>query len=178
MRLAPRSRFSVPLVLVTLLLVSACADEEPAEPETGADEPIEAVEPEPAAMEGARVGVAQEEPYGTFLADVDGRPLYLFTADTQGQSSACYDACATAWPPLLTTGDPRAAAPAVEASMLGTVERRDGAMQVTYNGWPLYYYQQDPGSGEVTGQDVHSFGGEWYLVSPEGATIEAESDGA
>ena len=178
MHFARLVRFPVPLLLVAVLLLSACADEEPADPTMGADEPAETVAPEPAAMEGTQVGVAQEEPYATFLADVDGRPLYLFTADTQGQSSACYDECATAWPPLLTTSDPRAAAPAVEASMLGTVERRDGSMQVTYNGWPLYYYQQDPGSGEVTGQDVHSFGGEWYLVSPEGATIEAESDGS
>ena len=40
---------------------------------------------------------------GTFLVDGKGRTLYLFEQD-KTKKSTCYDACATAWPPLLTSG--------------------------------------------------------------------------
>ena len=124
----------------------------------------------------ANVAVEQSDKHGAYLADADGRALYMFTADKQGADGAqaasnCYDACAEAWPPLLTDGEPQAAEQ-VDASMLGTIERQGGAMQVTYNGWPLYYYVRDQGPGEATGQDVHGFGGEWYLVAPSGEKVE------
>lgn len=176
--------FAVLLALFSVSL-SACTGERGAEekeetPET--TDGSEAVRSDTAgnisdvgAADVAQLGIAQQEPYGKFLADAEGRALYLFTADTQGESSACYDACAEAWPPLLTTGEPTAVAPAVDTSMIGTIERRDGVRQVTYNGWPLYYYSKDEGAGKATGQDIHSFGGEWYLVSPQGTQIEAES---
>ena len=56
--------------------------------------------------------------------------------------------------------------------MLGTVERRDGSLQVTYNGWPLYYFVKDGKPGDTIGQDMEGFGGEWYLVSPDGDHVE------
>lgn len=174
-----RSFSAAPVYLAALFACTfllACADEtEPVE--DPAEEPVEALEGAPVDVTGgaARVDVADQAPYGQYLVDGEGRALYLFTADTQGGgNSTCYDACAQAWPPLLTTGDPAAAAPSLDASMLDTIERRDGSMQVTYNGWPLYYFQQDAGPGDVAGQDVHGFGGEWYLVSPQGQQIEAE----
>lgn len=176
------SRSRAALLVFCVLMLAACADEgaEADLPEEGVTtaEPVEPLDAAPAdtAGAGARVAVEQQEPYGTYLTDADGRTLYLFTADTQGQSSACYDACAEAWPPLLAMGEPTAAASAVDGGMLGTIERRDGSMQVTYNGWPLYYYREDQGAGEVTGQDIHSFGGEWYLVSPQGTQLEAEAE--
>jgi predicted lipoprotein with Yx(FWY)xxD motif len=56
----------------------------------------------------------------------------------------------------------------VQSDLLGTIQRQDGSTQVTYNGWPLYYFSRDQGPGQTTGQDVHGFGGEWYLITPEG----------
>jgi predicted lipoprotein with Yx(FWY)xxD motif len=53
------------------------------------------------------------------------------------------------------------------------VERKDGANQVTYNGWPLYRYVKDVGPQTATGQDVSEFGGEWYLVTPTGEEVHA-----
>ncbi|HET7369745.1 MAG TPA: hypothetical protein VFK45_02780 [Gammaproteobacteria bacterium] len=47
-------------------------------------------------------------------------------------------------------------------------------MQVTYNGWPLYYYAGDKKPGDTRGQDKKGFGAEWYLISPEGHIIRAE----
>src|SRR4051794_6236866 len=66
---------------------------------------------------------------GTFLVNSNGRTLYLFAAD-KGTKSACTGECAKAWPPLRTTGKPKASA-GVKASLLGTAKRADGSTQVT-----------------------------------------------
>jgi len=103
---------------------------------------------------------------GTYLTDANGMSLYLYTKDSPGVTT-CYDQCAVAWPPLLVNG----AAPTAEGGLgaqLGTVTRRDGTTQVTYNGWPLYYWQNDHQPGDISGQNV---GGVWYLISPDGNAI-------
>src|SRR6185436_20218019 len=122
----------------------------------------------PAAAGGATVNVGQNDTLGSFLVDDKGMTLYLFTKDSPN-TSVCYDKCATAWPPLLTTGDP-VAGEGADASMLGTTKRTDGSIQVTYNGWPLYYYEKDKAAGDVTGQDV---GDVWFVVSAEGDKVES-----
>ena len=119
-----------------------------------------------AATSGTTVALGQNDQLGSFLVDDKGMTLYLFTKDTPNTSN-CYDKCATAWPPLLTTGDP-VAGEGIDASRLGTTTRTDGAIQVTYNGWPLYYYEKDKAPGDVTGQDV---GGVWYVVSAAGDQV-------
>ena len=125
-----------------------------------------ATEPPAAAAGGATVALGQNDTLGSFLVDDKGMTLYLFTKDTPN-TTVCYEKCAVAWPPLLTTGDP-VAGDGVDASLLGTTNRTDGTVQITYNGWPLYYYEKDKAPGDVTGQDV---GGVWYVVSAEGNQI-------
>jgi predicted lipoprotein with Yx(FWY)xxD motif len=120
----------------------------------------------------AKVEAKEKQPFGKYLAEADGQALYMFTADSKG-SSNCYEACAKAWPPLTSAGKPEAG-PGVQASKLGTIQRKDGSHQVTYNGQPLYAFVKDKGPGTTTGQDVKGFGGEWYLVSPQGKKIEKE----
>lgn len=112
----------------------------------------------------------ESDTYGAYIARADGRPLYLFTADQQGEASACYDACADAWPPV--TGDAAAEA-GLDASLIGTITREDGSLQATYNGWPLYEFARDSGT-EPTGQDIEGFGGEWYLINAEGEEVHTE----
>ncbi|MFD1515462.1 hypothetical protein [Halomarina rubra] len=119
----------------------------------------------------ATVTVATSEQYGEFLADAEGMALYLFTNDEGGEST-CYDGCAETWPPLTVEGEP-SAGEGVDAD-LGTTERRDGAMQVTAGGVPLYYYAPDESPGDTTGQGV---GGVWFLLAPDGAAIEGEGGG-
>ena len=106
--------------------------------------------------------------YGKILADGRGRALYLFTRDDE--KSRCYGDCAKAWPPLLTKGAPRAG-DRVKQKLLGTVERRDGKKQVTYNGHPLYYYVGDDEPGEVLCQAVYEYGGYWYVVKRSGEPV-------
>ena len=107
---------------------------------------------------------------GTILVDSAGRTLYDFHKD-KGSTSACYGACAAAWPPLLTKGNPQAQGPA-DRSMLGTTKRKDGTVQVTYNGRPLYTYLGDQNPGEANGNDIDQFGAEWYALQPNGQEPE------
>jgi predicted lipoprotein with Yx(FWY)xxD motif len=113
------------------------------------------------------VNLGKNDKLGSFLVDDKGMTLYLFTKDTPN-TTTCYDKCAAAWPPLLTTGAP-AGGTGVDASKFGTTKRTDGTVQVTYNGWPLYYFAKDKAPGDVTGQDV---GGVWYVVSAAGDKVE------
>jgi predicted lipoprotein with Yx(FWY)xxD motif len=107
---------------------------------------------------------------GAILTDATGRALYLFEKDAGGKS-ACYGACAQGWPPLLTTGTPMATAGA-STSLLGTVKRTDGTVQVTYAGHPMYYFVQDTKPGAISGEGSQAFGAGWDLISPAGKKIE------
>ena len=107
---------------------------------------------------------------GQILVDGSGRTLYLFAAD-QGTASSCYGACAGVWPPATATGAPVAAA-GVHQSLLATTARKDGSMEIVYNGHPLYYFISDKQPGDTTGQALSSFGADWYVLSPAGTKID------
>ncbi|MGI9113274.1 MAG: COG4315 family predicted lipoprotein [Gaiellaceae bacterium] len=108
--------------------------------------------------------------YGVILFDGRGRALYGFTRDRRGGPSQCYGACAQAWPVYFAPGQLRAGN-GVRQSLIGTTRRRDGRRQVTYNGWPLYYYVRDRSPGQVTCQNVDEFGGLWLVVRPRGQLV-------
>jgi predicted lipoprotein with Yx(FWY)xxD motif len=117
---------------------------------------------------GARVHIANSR-LGRILVDSKGITLYDFVKD-KGTTSVCYGACAALWPPLLTHGKP-VAGPGVRASLLGTTKRKDGKLEVTYGGHPLYYFVTDRKPGQTTGQGVNQFGGPWWVLSPAGKEI-------
>jgi len=103
---------------------------------------------------------------GNVLATSSGRTLYLFMKD-KNRKSACYGQCATYWPPLMKKGKVSAAA-GVKANLLGTTKRKNGKLQVTYKGHPLYLFKLDHGAGQVAGQRQNFFGGIWYALSASG----------
>jgi predicted lipoprotein with Yx(FWY)xxD motif len=109
---------------------------------------------------------------GTILVDGEGKAVYLFEMDKKGVSK-CSDACAAAWPPVTTTGAPKATGGAT-SSMLGTLKRDDGTMQVTYNGHPLYYYAGDSTPGQTNGEGLTDYGAEWYVVGTKGDKMEGD----
>jgi predicted lipoprotein with Yx(FWY)xxD motif len=124
---------------------------------------------------GSAITAATSARYGDYLADGSGRTLYLYTGDYQGvgdydAKSICADACAQAWPPFVARTTPKAG-DKVDASAIATMYRLDGRMQVTYHGWPLYYFGQDDKSGATNGQAQHDGKGEWYLIAPDGTAI-------
>jgi predicted lipoprotein with Yx(FWY)xxD motif len=109
---------------------------------------------------------------GRVLADGRGHTLYLFEHDSTARSS-CYGQCAAAWPPFLTATRPVAGA-GVAKGLLGTTKRRDGKLQVTYAGHPLYFFVQDTRAGQTTGEGIDHFGGSWYALSATGKKIDRD----
>jgi predicted lipoprotein with Yx(FWY)xxD motif len=111
------------------------------------------------------VSVSDLPGLGDVLTDQDGRTLYLFTKDTKEPSaSTCVAECAAQWPPL-TTATNEVDVSGVDAALVGTITRPDGGTQVTYGGWPLYYFANDTAPGQANGQGVKDV---WFTVSKTG----------
>lgn len=116
----------------------------------------------------SQVSTGNAKEVGEVLVDANGLTLYYFEKDQKGSgASKCSGACAEAWPPLLSEGEPKAMS-GVQPSMLGTIERSDGTTQVTYAGWPLYTFVEDKQPGEDNGTDSKAFGAPWYPLHPNG----------
>ena len=126
----------------------------------------------PSGSTAASVVTTKTGSLGTFLVDGQGRTLYLWDAD-HGPKSTCAAACAQAWPPLTTTGTPKASG-AVKASLLGTAMRADGSREVTYAGHPLYTYAGDTRPGQTTGEGSNSFGAPWWTVTTAGRALQGQ----
>ena len=169
-----------------LALLSACGDMDgttdaidpaPDAPAPAPDAPLEsapevAPEEDPADVAAATVSTADTE-LGEVLTDGDGRTLYVFTVDEPGVSN-CEGDCLEAWPPLLSDGAPQAEG-AADPMLLGTLQRDDGSTQVSYDGWPLYYFAADDAPGDLKGQGVNDV---WFVVAPDGMMIGADADEA
>jgi predicted lipoprotein with Yx(FWY)xxD motif len=103
------------------------------------------------------------------LVDARGMTLYMFENDKVKDVSACYDACATAWPPALVTSEAQLSlfqGGGLDRSKLKLIRRADTtALQVSYNGWPLYTWVRDVKIGDTTGQAV---GNVWWVIDATG----------
>jgi len=108
--------------------------------------------------------------FGPILVDGSGRTLYLFEADRTDMST-CNGDCASVWPPLIAHGTPVAGA-GINQSLLTTTTRKDGSLEVVYNGHPLYYFVSDKQAGDITGEAISSFGAEWYVLSAAGSKVD------
>lgn len=163
------------LVLVMTLAIAGCGGDSNdnggayGSGETG-ESSASSSTPKPATSSVAVVSVADVPKLGKVVVNSKGFTLYDFHKD-KGVKSSCYGGCAELWPPLTTSGAPKAESGA-EASMLATTERSDGTTQVTYAGHPLYTYTADTKPGEAKGNDIHSFGAEWYALQPNGEEPE------
>jgi predicted lipoprotein with Yx(FWY)xxD motif len=106
--------------------------------------------------------------YGNVIFDGHDRALYAFGRD-RGHASTCYGSCAQTWPPLVTNSRPQAASGA-RSGLIGTTRRKDGRLQVTYGGHPLYYYSADA-KGQAKCQGVNNAGGIWLVISRAGIPV-------
>lgn len=118
--------------------------------------------------------LAESPDHGQYLTDNDGRAIYIFLNDTSGVSN-CEGNCLQNWPPVLVPSmDELPTLPeGMDASLLGTVDRPDGTVQLVYNGWPLYYFVADTAEGMTAGQGQ---GDVWYLLSTEGTGVGLAAD--
>lgn len=111
--------------------------------------------------------------YGSHLVDGSGKPVYLFLPDNQAEPT-CEDACLEAWPPVILRGE-LGAGDGADVTLLSSIEREDGSRQVTYNGWPLYYFYLDvPNEAGMMVTLGQAQEGRWYLVTAEGEALDAE----
>jgi predicted lipoprotein with Yx(FWY)xxD motif len=147
------------IVLVLCLLTSGCGGATAAMRTASADTVN--------GQRGVTVRIVRSQ-YGAILGDRPGQAFYVFGGDGRS-ASHCYGRCARAWPPVLTPGRPSAGS-GTRARLLGTTRRRDGRLQVTYAGRPLYYYAGDA-PGRVLCQDVVEFGGRWQVVRSSGRPV-------
>jgi predicted lipoprotein with Yx(FWY)xxD motif len=154
-------------VLVGLVvLLAAC---QPSASPTGGEEslvPSEAASIAPSEAASTPPGASEvtltiaETPAGSALAGEGGLTLYILTDEADG-TIHCVGDCATNWPPLTGTVD----AGDADASLLGTIDRPDGSVQATYDGFPLYYFAGDAAPGDANGEGV---GGVWFIADPAG----------
>ena len=145
--------------LATALLVAACGGTAA----TSSPTPTQTASPSPTPAPTIVAKVATDAKLGKIMVDsATGKTLYTWAKDTD-ENSQCYDQCATFWPPLVTTAK-TVAADGVTVGKFGTSARKDGALQVTFNGHPLYMYLNDKAPGETNGQGSTGFGAVWVVV--------------
>lgn len=121
------------------------------------------------------VSVAAKAPHGPYLVGPNGMSLYILqgTRGTTG-ASRCSGECLRVWPPLL--GGAPIVGPGIDPASL-TVVQGAGGPQLTYAGWPLYYYSRDRVPGDTTGQHVTDAWGTWHLLTPNGQPVAAHGRG-
>jgi predicted lipoprotein with Yx(FWY)xxD motif len=112
------------------------------------------------------------------VVDGNGRSVYMFVLDTRGKATCIpqweeHPACHRVLPPV--RGGARAGA-GIDASKLGTTKRSDGT-QITYNGYPLYYFKGGSGygrgddrAGDLNGQGFYRM---FFVLSPKGRPVRA-----
>jgi predicted lipoprotein with Yx(FWY)xxD motif len=115
---------------------------------------------ETSVVSDARVDIAMSTSLGSYLVDGKGLTLYYFTKDATDVNS-CTDKCITNWP-IFYSEDLQIDSGLKKADF-GAFVRADGAKQLTYKGWPLYYYVKDLKAGDTVGQNV---GTVWFVIDP------------
>ena len=120
---------------------------------------------------GASVKAVANAQFGTVLVAANGKTLYRYTLDSKGVNRCTSNAaCAKYWPQLLVkAGVKPAAGSGVNASLLGTIKAAHGMRQITYAGYPLYFFAGDKAAGQVNGQ---AFEKQWYVVNTKGAYVK------
>jgi predicted lipoprotein with Yx(FWY)xxD motif len=97
----------------------------------------------------------------TILVNVKGLTLYSLSAETHGKF-ICKGSCLKIWHPLYVAAGVKPTGPV----KLGTIKRPDnGKRQVTFDGRPLYAFEEDKRAGDVKGQGIKDVG-TWHAASP------------
>lgn len=119
----------------------------------------------------ATVKAANRSPYGMVLVSASGRTLYRYTKDSKHVNRCTSDSvCNKYWPPLLVKPTAKlTAGTGAKKALLGTIKAAHNMRQVTYAGFPLYFFAGDKKAGQVKGQD---FLKEWYVVNENGAYVK------
>ena len=117
------------------------------------------------------VSASKSSSFGMVLVGSNGHTLYRYTLDSKGVNRCSSNAtCSKYWPALVVkAGIKPTVGSGASASLLGTMKAAKGMAQVTYAGYPLYFFAGDKAAGQVKGQ---GFEGKWYVVNTKGAFVK------
>ena len=111
---------------------------------------------------------------GSYLVDKSNRTLYFFSSDPNGQNN-CTGGCEAFWPIFNVdnlTADKLGNG--LNFSDFGSVTTASGKKQLTYKGWPLYYYApitpaiNGTNAPEAPGQTLgEGVGNVWFVAKPD-----------
>lgn len=152
------------LMVIVLGALTACGDEESTDTEASTDTGDNAAESVDTDEEeaGPALQVLSDESAGEYLADEDGMTLYYFKNDVEGKSN-CTDDCLANWPSVKAAD--YKAPDGYDQEDFGSIQREDnGDEQLTYKGYPLYYFAKDKAQGDVNGEGLKDV---WYIVNSE-----------
>lgn len=108
---------------------------------------------------------------GNILVDKEGRTLYFFSNDANGQSS-CSGGCEAVWPVFnIDNLTQEKLGEGLPIGGFATITTASGKKQLTYKGYPLYYFapaqngvNQTEAPGQTGGEGV---GGVWFVAKQD-----------
>ena len=104
---------------------------------------------------------------GQYLADKADKTLYYFSNDSDGKNH-CTGGCETAWP-ILSGDKPTQAqlGEGLSTDDFGVITLANGKKQITYNGWPLYYFSPKGVPEPPNATNGEGAGNVWWVAKPD-----------
>jgi predicted lipoprotein with Yx(FWY)xxD motif len=106
---------------------------------------------------------------GSVVGSIAGIVAYTDSAESSKHFVCTSASCTATWQPWVTDGVDVVAAAGVQQSLIGTVKRPDGSVQMTYGGHPLYLYAHTQHAVQANAEGA---GGVWYVVGTDGNIIK------
>ena len=108
------------------------------------------------------IGTTRSE---NIVVNSGGFALYELTGDSKSHPSCTRaNACFANWPPAkVSSSQGLSKGPGVPGTL--GAWRREGIIQLTLNGHPLYRYISDISRRTAMGQGQRSYGGTWHVIS-------------
>lgn len=145
-----------------IFLLAACGNEAQESTKENEQKNVSANTEQVIKNESASLQLLENEKIGKYLADSNGMTLYYFTKDQSGKSN-CSGECLANWPAFSAEGFE--VPEEFNKNDFSTIKREDnGVEQVTYKGYPLYYFINDKARGDVNGQGLKDV---WYIINTE-----------
>ncbi len=153
-------KLSIPAIAASLL-IAACGSSSSSSTTTSSAASTQPATQGSNGSQSAVVVKSASSSLGTILVDSQGMALYHLGGERSGKFICTSTACLGVWHPLIA---PSSGAPSGEVGSLGTVQRPEGTVQVTYKGTPLYTFAQDKQAGETNGQGIKDVG-TWSVIT-------------
>ncbi len=152
------------ILALALTLFISCSDDE-------GEEKVEDVIEET----GLTITTYDNGELGGILVNQDNQSMYFFAEDVNGQRN-CDGGCVDVWPPVVGEIYELEIGSDLDESDFGTIAIGDGQKQITYKGWPLYYFSTE-GNGELEAPGAtegDGRGGVFHIAKPDYTVLIAK----